>query len=619
MFAPLIVVACATLGAAQQVYITTSGTVARPSCSAPQPWHGNPQPHYYQKPFSWTQTETVRYATSVPSPTSTTTYARPYEELSYLLGNVVSTTWGSWDRNASVRPTDTADPYGQAAWTAQWENANIVNWTTSTQLYSTTVSPTPVAASELVYPPPRYLNPTECYTFPEGFMLGVAGSASQFEGAVAMEGKAPMQQDNVGPESNHVANEYYFLYKQDIERLAAMGVKYFYFSISWARILPFALPGTPINMQAIQHYDDVINFVLEKGMIPVVTMWHLDTPLTFFEGNRSMINYVPPPGFGFHNGGFQNETFQDAFVNYGKILLTHYADRVPLWFTFNEPFLDSINGQSIYTVLKAHARLAHFYREEIHGTGMMGLKFIDNFGVAADPHNATSAAAAQWYNDFHLGAIANPLYLGIDYPETYKQAISDYVPLTPEDLAYMKQTADVFGIDPYTINVINPAPGGLEACLTNASHPLHPGCVTTSTLTQTGWAVGYGGFVWAHDTPKYLRTYLSYLWDTYRTPIIATEIGFPVSGEGELPLANQRFDSPRSDYLVSNLNEILKAIWEDGVQVLGAFVWSFADDWEMGTYASQFGLQFVNRTDQTRQYKRSFFDLMDFYNSRKSD
>lgn len=65
---------------------------------------------------------------------------------------------------------------------------------------------------------------------------------------------------------DYVTNENYFLYKQDIQRLATMGVEYYSFTIPWTRILPFVLPGTPINQQAIDHYDDLIDTVLDAGM-----------------------------------------------------------------------------------------------------------------------------------------------------------------------------------------------------------------------------------------------------------------------------------------------------------------------------------------------------------------
>lgn len=124
-------------------------------------------------------------------------------------------------------------------------------------------------SSELVLPPRDYFGPTDCYNFPEDFVFGVAGSAAQIEGAIGLDGRGPSLLEKLVSDSNpkdYVTNENYFLYKQDIQRLAAMGVEYYSFTIPWTRILPFALPGTPVNQQAIDHYNDLIDTVLDAGM-----------------------------------------------------------------------------------------------------------------------------------------------------------------------------------------------------------------------------------------------------------------------------------------------------------------------------------------------------------------
>lgn len=215
----------------------------------------------------------------------------------------------------------------------------------------------------------------------------------------------------------YVTNENYYLYKQDIERLAAQVVEYYSFSIAWTRILPFALPGTPVNKQGVDHYNDLINFVLEKGMKPAVTLFHFDMPLQFF-GNLSTIS--DDALIGYANGGYQNSTFEGAFVNYGKIVLSHFADRVPIWVTFNELVIYSDNGLSIDHVIKAHARLYHFYHDScgINGTGLTSLKLNDNFGVPLDPNNQSHVDAANHFNDFQLASFANPIFLGINYSES---------------------------------------------------------------------------------------------------------------------------------------------------------------------------------------------------------
>jgi beta-glucosidase/6-phospho-beta-glucosidase/beta-galactosidase len=614
----LLVFVLATV-AAQQVYISVDSPFIRTQCAA-NTSYATAIPSYSFRDFRFTQTETLRTATSIPAATTTTSFAAPYASLSHLVPSLTTTQWGNWDPSSTATTTDAGLPYGNASWSALWTAIPWQNFTRG--IYSTTVEPTPVPSAELVLPPPDYFGPRDCYYFPSGFMLGVAGSAIQIEGAVADEGRTPALVDvlsllSPGASPNYITNENYYLYKQDIERLASMGVKYYSFSIPWSRILPFAIEGSPINRQGLQHYDDIINFVISKGMLPTITMTHTDTPLQFYPNYTA----ITGKGIGYVDGGFQssymNQSYEDAFVHYGKVLMTHFADRVPVWFTFNEPLLGSLNGKSVDTVIKAHARLYHFYHSSINGTGKVSLKLNDNFGVPLNPHNQSDVDAANHFNTFQLGTFANPIFLGLDYPSSYKDTVPDYVPLSAEDLAFINGTADFFAIDPYTATIVSPPANGIAACAANSSNPLWPYCVIQSTTTSTGWDIGYRSQSYVYLTPAYFRTYLSYLWNTFKSPIVITEFGFPVFGEAEKDLPDQLFDSPRSWYYQSFMSEVLKAIWEDGVNVMGAFAWSFADNWEFGDFDAHFGIQTVNRTTQERRYKKSFFDLVNFVESRR--
>jgi beta-glucosidase/6-phospho-beta-glucosidase/beta-galactosidase len=158
-------------------------------------------------------------------------------------------------------------------------------------------------------------------------------------------------------------------------------------------------------------------------MLPAIMLLHTDAPL-HFHSNVSDIRIPPGEGIGYVDAGFhlsyKNQTFEDAFVNYGKKVMTHFADRVPIWWTFNEPLLASRNGKSIDTVIKAHARLYHFYHDEIKGTGKLSITFNDNFGVPRNPDDPGDVDAAHHFNDFQLATFANPIFLGKDYPEAFK-------------------------------------------------------------------------------------------------------------------------------------------------------------------------------------------------------
>lgn len=49
-------------------------------------------------------------------------------------------------------------------------------------------------------------------------------------------------------------------------------------------------------------------------------MLHFDSPLMFVAGD----NITKHPDIGYNNAGYQNETFVDAFVNYGKVRLSNF-------------------------------------------------------------------------------------------------------------------------------------------------------------------------------------------------------------------------------------------------------------------------------------------------------
>ncbi len=637
----------------QQVYIPAQGSSSRPYCDAASTaTRTRGSPSYYYSAFSYTQTETIRTATPATSAPAAT-YGASYNDVSSLFPNISTVSLGNWSPSGTATPTDTSDPYGSAAYTSLWDNFNPVSFTRG--LYSTTASPTPVPSGELVLPPPLYFGPHDCYEFPEDFILGVAGSAAQVEGAVADEGRVPAVSEALSfgaaligtVDYNYVTLENYYLYKQDITRIAAMGIKYYSFSISWARILPFVVPGSPVNSQALEHYDALINFALELGLAPIVTLLHADVPLSLFGNNYTEV--LAERSFLSHfNFGYQTDGFQEAFINYGKIVMSHFADRVPIWITVNEPQSGAVSGPSVDNIIKSHAQLWHFYKEELKGTGKVSMKMGVTPGIPQNPANASHVEAVQHYNELMLGAYLDPLALGIDYPEVFKATIQDYIPLCSEDLEFLNGTlgktcfptphawlylfhvltlvSDFIGLDAYSFAAMYPIVSDINACAANnaTTNTNYPSCVGSTEITENGWNMGYRQAYYMWSTPTYLRTGIDYLWNTYKVPVMITEFGFPaaaVAGQylgeyGSTP-EDALLDIPRSEYYLSYMSEVLKCIWEDGVDVMGALAWSWADNWEFGTFALEFGLQANDRTTQTRSYKRSFFDLVDFVETRR--
>lgn len=555
--------------------------------------------------FTYTQMTLDRYPTPLPSPvTYITPFAPSFSDASTLLpANITYTTY-SFDQNA----TNTNDGiYGQSAYVALWDN-----YTYSTEPpFTTTVSPTPIASSDLVFPPALYNAPAfeqNSSQFPHGFIWGLAGSAWQIEGGLKLEGRGPGQLDIIGTTDNpttgndsNTADMNYFLYKQDIARLAAIGVPYYSFSISWSRVVPFGVANSPVNTQALKHYEDVISTCLEYGVTPIVTLMHIDNPTSI---------------------SLEDATLREHFLYYAKQVMARFADRVPIWITFNEPNLVGyfFNYSALPNILLAHADVYHWYKETLNGTGRISTKLANTLALPLDPSNPDDVEAATRYQDFQVGIMSNPLYLGKDYPEVVRNTSGvNLRALTDDEVVYVNGTSDFYAVDAYISQFASPAPGGIAACAANTSDPLFPTCAIVSNIQLNGWAMGARSNAYSYIAPQYVRQQLGYLWNTFRPSggIMVTEFGFPVYGEYSRALEDQRQDLERSLYYLDFLAEALKSVHEDGVNFIGALAWSFVDNNEFGSYENQYGLQTVNRTDGslTRHYKRSLFDLVDFFSS----
>ncbi|KAI4602344.1 hypothetical protein KJ359_009585 [Pestalotiopsis sp. 9143b] len=554
--------------------------------------------------FSYEQMSTNRYATPLPTPLSLPTYAPAFAEASTLLpANVTYTTY-SLDR-AAISVDD--GPYGQSAYAAMWQNLTY----SSDPPFTTTVSPTPVASSELIYPPPlpaRPANEDKSLKFPCDFIFGVAASAWQIEGGLQIEGRGVGALDTVGSvgttgeDDANLADMNYFMYKQDIARLAALGVPYYSFSISWPRIMPFGVAGSPINTQALDHYQDLIDTCYEYGMIPVATLLHVDNPVGIYD---------------------DLEAFPGHFLYYAKQVMTRFADRIPIWFTINEPNIAVPYTSSDYNILiaeaKAHAAVYHWYKEELNGTARLSTKFANNLAVPLDPSNSSHVEAALRYQEFNLGIMANPIFLGQQIPQVALDTLGvNLTALTDEEIAYINGTADFWAFDPYVAQFAWPADEGIEACVSNSSDPLWPACVETGTSQANGWLMGVPSNAYPMIAPQYVREQLGFVWNTYKpSGIMVTEFGFPQLREEESTLAEKLFDFDRSMYYQNFLTETLHAIHSDGVNVIGALAWSWIDNNEFGDFGNAYGMQTVNRTDGlfTRNFKRSFFDYVDFFHN----
>ena len=120
--------------------------------------------------------------------------------------------------------------------------------------------------------------------FPKGFLWGVGTSAYQVEGGWDEGGKGLSNWDvwtntsgTISDGSDgRVAADSYHKFREDVGLVAGMGLNVYRFSIAWARVMP---EGTgPINMEGITYYAELMQELMAKGIMPMVTLSHFDMP-----------------------------------------------------------------------------------------------------------------------------------------------------------------------------------------------------------------------------------------------------------------------------------------------------------------------------------------------------
>ncbi|KAK7054359.1 hypothetical protein VNI00_003553 [Paramarasmius palmivorus] len=475
-------------------------------------------------------------------------------------------------------------------------------------------SPPPPLYPSWFAPEPKDILPT--LKFPKGFIFGVDTAAYQVEGAAKDDGKGPTNWD-------------------------------------WAS----RQPGY------ISDNTTVIDYSLELGIEPVVTLFHWDMPLALQA----------------YYGGFTSEEIVDDFVNYAKTVFKAYNGRVKTWFTFNEPrvfcsrtgqypfstrssfprhlplsLLANLTDVSLpagvnsstapyqcsYYLLKAHAGAVKAFRE-MNITGEISLKNDDYVGTPWRANSTEDAEAVERRVAFQIGVFSDPVYKG-DWPKILTDTLPEsYLPrFTEEEKRDIFGSADFYAIDSYRSEFVAAPDDGIEACVSNPSHRNWPTCFSGRPFDSgAGWAVGPSsdpGASWLTATPNRMRPYLGELqrrWPTKKMYI--TEFGFSEPFEGlrqPQQLYRIKEDVARTDYFMTYLGEILLAIHEDNLPIAGVFAWgrpSFPAcicklkssglamidnmEWASGL-SSRFGIQYVNYTSLERHYKRSAFALVPTYN-----
>ena len=166
--------------------------------------------------------------------------------------------------------------------------------------------------------------------FPEGFLWGASTSAFQVEGGWNEGGKGLATTDvhvpREGIADNKIAADHYHHWKEDVDLMAELGLKVYRMGFAWTRIMPDA-SGEP-NPEGLAFYDQLIDYLLEKGIEPFVTLYHFECP-------QALVDAF---------GGWRSRKMIDHYLCYAQVCFEHFKGRVKRWATVNEQLIATAAG-----------------------------------------------------------------------------------------------------------------------------------------------------------------------------------------------------------------------------------------------------------------------------------
>ncbi len=434
--------------------------------------------------------------------------------------------------------------------------------------------------------------------FGEHFTWGVASSAYQTEGASVADGKGLSIWDVYTSLPQHLqkgmnagnACDFYNKYMHDIILMHYMNVKNFRFSISWSRIMPEG--AGRINEQGIDFYNRVIDFCLEMGIKPWITLYHWDLPYAL----ELM-------------GGWTNRNIIRWFSDYVELCVKKFGDRVTNWMVLNEPLVFTGAGYFMGIHAPGKKGLSNFL-PAVHNAVLCqsiggkiiqshkGLQAGTTFSCApVDPMNTQPQHAEAAHN---VDVLTNRMFieplLGLGYPVQDLKLLNQLEKyMLQGDEKLMQCSMDFIGIQNYTREVVR-----RSSLIPYVGARLVKASKRGAESTAMDWEVYPEGMY------RMLKRFSNY---KAVKKIIITENGASFHDE----LLEQKVHDPRRiAYLQTYLAQVLKAK-EEGVPVAGYFAWSFTDNFEWGeAYSQRFGLVYVDYKTQRRYIKSSGHWFKDF-------
>lgn len=487
-------------------------------------------------------------------------------------------------------------------------------------------------STELSNIPQQGLRKVEELPLPSTFVWGTATAAYQIEGGASQDGKGASIWDTfshagtsrTNGENADIACDHYNKMADDVDLMSKFGPDVYRFSLSWSRIIPLGGRNDAVNEKGITFYNNLIDKLIDRGIEPVVTLYHWDLPQALYDRYRGFLN---------------TEEFRLDMLHYARLCFSRFGDRVKRWVTFNEPYIISIfahlNGTLApghcreegtdtekepwrvgHTLILSHASIVQLYANEFQPTqnGVISIVLNGHFYEPFDKNSQADIDAAERRMVFYIGWFGDTIFLGQDYPSVMREYLGSRLPVfTPDDLELLKQTAHLnafYGMNHYSTKFARQLtePPTRDDWTSN---------VEEGPVNSEGQEVGPATAQdWLRVAPDGFRKLLNWVWKRYRLPIIVTENGCPCVGEADVAIATN--DKLRQKYFGLYLDTISRAIYEDEVKVEGYYAWSLMDNYEWAAgYGPRYGIVHVDFETLKRTPKGSAWYLRDTFERRR--
>ncbi len=394
------------------------------------------------------------------------------------------------------------------------------------------------------------------------FLWGAATASFQVEGGIENNDWAQAAREGKVPPCGR-ACDHYHRFREDFDIAKTLGHTAHRFSIEWSRIEPCE---GEFDESAIVHYREVIVALHERGIEPVVTLWHWTLPEWLS-----------------NTGGIERSDFPERFARYCAYVVECLAEHAHYFTTLNEPYSTIVNGWVRGTFPPFH-RFPPIGVARIPSDRTLAENSVpDWFGFVKFFTLANTLARAHVYAYRAIKAKVSTVDVGITFQvhvftgRTWWGKLKARFMMWNNNHRFLKRVirqCDTLGLNYYFYTDFD-------------DHTVHP-------KTDMGWDA----------RPEKIYDALMAV-KRYRKPVIVEECGCAD--------AHDRF---RTEYIRRTVEGIECAI-RDGVDVRGFMYWSLLDNYEWAHgFDKRFGLVEVDYDTLERTIRPSAYAYRDLIASR---